>query len=99
MDEAPLEEYNGFFVDGSVTIGHPNSNKWQSIGIVYSAKTRSPLVQIIRIEGQSFDSKKAAIQHGLELARRWVDEHGLRAKRIMQLRRTQRDVWTLHCFI
>ena len=81
MDESPLEEYNGFFVDGSVTIGHPNSNKWQSLGTVYSAKTRSPLVQIIRIEGQSFASKEAAIQHGLELARRWVDEHGSRAKR------------------
>ena len=81
MDEAPLEKYSGFLVDGSVTIGHPNSNKWQSLGTVYSAKTRSPLVQIIRIEGKSFESKEAAIQHGLELARRWVDEHGSRAKR------------------
>jgi hypothetical protein len=76
MDESPLEEYNGLLVDGSVMIPHPNSNRWQSLGGVYSAKTRSPLVQIARIEGQSFDSKKAAIQHGLELAKRWVDEQG-----------------------
>ena len=58
MDDLPLEEYNGFLVDGSVTIGHPNSHSCQSLGAVYSAKTRSPLVQIIRIEGSSFDSRK-----------------------------------------
>jgi hypothetical protein len=81
MDESPFEEYNGFLVDGSVTIGHRNSNKWQSLRTVYSAKTRSPLVQIMRIEGQSFVSKEAAIRHGLELARQWIDEHGSRAKR------------------
>jgi hypothetical protein len=80
MDESPLEEYNGFLVDGSVMITHPNSNKWQSLGTVYSAKTRSPLVEIIRIEGQSFASKEAAIQHGLQLAKWWVDEYGSRAK-------------------
>ena len=44
MGESPLEKYNGFLVDGSVTIGHPNSNNWQSLGTVYSAKTRSPLL-------------------------------------------------------
>jgi hypothetical protein len=38
------------------------------------------LVQIIRIEGQSFDSKEAAIRHGIELAKQWVDEHGAQAK-------------------
>jgi hypothetical protein len=32
------------------------------------------LVQIARIEGQSFGSKQAAVQHGLELAKQWVDE-------------------------
>jgi hypothetical protein len=85
MAESPLEEYNGFLVDGSVMIAHPNSNQWQSLGTVYSAKTRSPLVEIIRIEGQSFASKEAAIQHGLELARRWVDEPVSAAKN--QLRR------------
>jgi hypothetical protein len=76
MDELLLEEYKGFLVDGSVMIAHPNSNRWQSLGTVYSAKTRSPLIQIIRIEGERFDSKEAAIQHGFELAKRWVDEHG-----------------------
>jgi hypothetical protein len=80
MDESQLEEYNGFLVDGSVIVGHPNCNRWRSMGAVYSAKTRSPLVQIVRIEGQSFGSKKAAIEHGLELAKRWVDEQGSRAK-------------------
>jgi hypothetical protein len=74
MDEIPLQEYKGFLVDGSVMIPHPNSNRWQSLGGVYSAKTRSPLVQIARIEGQSFGSKQAAVQHGLELAKQWVDE-------------------------
>ena len=67
MDGMTLEEYNGFLVDGSVIIPHPNSNHWQSLGGVYSAKTRSPLVQIGRIEGQTFDSKEAAIQAGLTL--------------------------------
>jgi hypothetical protein len=80
MEESLLEEYNGFLIDGSVMIPHPNSNHWQSLGGVYSAKIRSPLVQIARIEGQSFDSKRAAIQDGLELAKRWVDEQGSQAK-------------------
>ena len=53
MDGSPLEEYSGFLIDGSVGIAHPTCSKWQSLGIVYSAKTRSPLVEIIRIEGQS----------------------------------------------
>jgi hypothetical protein len=75
MDESLLEEYNGFLVDGSVMISHPNSNRWQLLGGVYSAKARSPLVQIARIEGQSFGSKQAAVQHGLVIAKRWVDEH------------------------
>jgi hypothetical protein len=77
MDESPLEEYNGFLVDGSVTIAHPNCTGWQSLGTVYSAKTRSPLVQVVRIEGQSFDSQAAAIKQGLELARQWVDALGI----------------------
>jgi hypothetical protein len=38
-------------------------------------------VQITRIEGQSFDSKQAALQNGLELAKRWVDEQGSTAKK------------------
>jgi hypothetical protein len=38
-------------------------------------KTRSPLVQLMRIEGLSFNSREAAIRHGLEFAKRWVDEH------------------------
>ena len=80
MAESPLEAYNGFLVDGSVTIAHPTCSKWQSVGTVYSAKTRSPLVQIMRIEGYSFASKEAAKRHGIELARRWVDEHGSGAK-------------------
>ena len=80
MDEAPLQEYCGFLIDGSVTIAHPNCNRWQSIGGVYSAKTRSPLVQIVRLEGESFGRKEAAVKHGLELARRWVDEKGSRPK-------------------
>jgi hypothetical protein len=81
MDGSLLEEYNGFLVDGSVTIPHPNCSQWQSLGTVYSAKTRNPLVLIARIEGQSFDSKKAAILHGLEVAKRWVDEQGSSAKK------------------
>ena len=80
MDESLLQEYNGFLVDGSLIIAHPNSDRWKSLATVYSAKTRSPLVEIIRIEGESFETKEAAIQHGIELAKRWVDEQGLQAK-------------------
>ena len=74
MDGSPLEEYNAFLVDGSISIAHPTCSKWQSVGTVYSAKTRSPLVQIMRIEGQSFATKEAAKRHGIELAKKWVDE-------------------------
>jgi hypothetical protein len=81
MDESLLQEYKEFLVDGSVIIAHPNSNRWQSLATIYSAKTRSPLVEIIRIEDESFGTKEAAIQHGLELAKRWVDEHGSAARK------------------
>ena len=80
MDESLLEEYMGFLDDGSVAIAHPNCNSWQSTGGVYSANTRSPLVEIARIEGQNVGNKQAALQNGLELAKRWVDEQGSAAK-------------------
>jgi hypothetical protein len=41
-------------------IAHPDSNRWQSLATVYSAKTRSPLVEVIRIEGENFATKEAA---------------------------------------
>jgi hypothetical protein len=39
------------------------------------------LVEIIRIEGESFGTKEAALQHGLQLAKRCVDEHASAAKK------------------
>jgi hypothetical protein len=69
MEESPLAEYKGSLVHDSVTIAHPNPMSGSHSKPVYSAKTRSPLVEIIRIEGQRFAGKQAAIQHGLELAR------------------------------
>jgi hypothetical protein len=75
MQDSALEEYNGFLVSGGLSIGHPNCHKWTAQGFVYSAKTRSPLVQIQHIEGSVFKDKAEAIQHGLTLARRWVDQY------------------------
>jgi hypothetical protein len=75
MQDSALEEYNGFQVSGGVSISHPNCHNWTALGFVYSAKTRSPLVQIQRIEGSAFNKKSEAVEHGLTLARRWVDEY------------------------
>ena len=46
-------------------------------GTVFSVKIRSPVTEIKRIEGSVFVSNDEAIQHGLELAKQWVDEQGI----------------------
>ena len=59
MSEIRLEEYNGFLVDNSVTIAHPNCDRWQSLGGVNSAKIRSPLSRLPLLKVRALTVKKA----------------------------------------
>ena len=47
------------------------------MGTVYSAN-KSPVTEIRRIEGSLLANREDAIQHGLELAKQWVDEQGIK---------------------
>lgn len=78
MAETALEEYKGYLIAGSIMISS-NSREWSSLGYVYSARTRSPLAELKRIEGPPFNTKEEALQHGIILAKRWVDEQAFQA--------------------
>lgn len=73
-DDSPLAPYNGFLIHGAAMFGNPNSNRWRSLGIVFSANATNP-TEVTRIQGTLFVSKREATEHGLELAKRWVDEN------------------------
>jgi hypothetical protein len=50
------------FTNGSTSVGILQQNRLGSI------------IQVQRIEGQLFESKEEAEQHGLELCKEWVDD-------------------------
>ena len=45
-----------------------------SVGMVYVRDQFEAIIQVKRIEGELFDSKEQAEQHGVELCKKWVDE-------------------------
>jgi hypothetical protein len=44
-----------------------------SIGVVYKRDKFGSMIQVQRIEGESFESKEQAERHGLELCKKWID--------------------------
>jgi hypothetical protein len=44
------------------------------VGIVYDRGQFGTIIQVQRIEGESFETKKQAEQHGVELCKEWIDK-------------------------
>jgi hypothetical protein len=46
----------------------------ESLGTVYRKGRGGSIIEVARIEGKIFETMREAEAHGLELARRWVDD-------------------------
>ena len=55
------------------------TNGSTSVGIVHKQNRLGSIIQVQRIEGQLFESKEEAEQHGLELCKEWIDEQESRS--------------------
>jgi hypothetical protein len=49
------------------------TNGFTSVAIVYERGQFGSIIQVQRIEGQLFESKEQAEQHGIELCKEWID--------------------------
>ena len=50
------------------------TNASTSVGIVYKRGQIGSIIQVQRIEGELFESKEQAEQHGVELCKEWIDK-------------------------
>jgi hypothetical protein len=67
----PAYEYRGYIIG---TWARPEfTNGLTSIGVVYKRGEVGSIIQVQRIEGELFESKEQAEQHGVELCKEWVD--------------------------
>jgi hypothetical protein len=64
------EEYKGFHISAWA---RPEYGKGSAaVGIVCKPTRMGSIVEVKRIEGQSFESKEEAERHGLELCKEWI---------------------------
>ena len=68
----PAYEYGGYII--SAWARPESGNCSTSVGIIYEQGQSGSIIQIHRIEGELFESKEQAEQHGLELCKQWVDK-------------------------
>ena len=66
------EEYKGFHIFAWARAEYGRGRA--SVGIVCKPTRMGSIVEVQRIEGQSFESKEEAELHGLELCKEWVDK-------------------------
>jgi hypothetical protein len=45
-----------------------------SVGIVYKRGGFGSIIQVHRVEGELFETKEQAEQHGVELCKEWIDK-------------------------
>jgi len=68
-----IVEYKGYYLSGSIV---PQCIKGcHSLRIVCLADKQGSIIEVKRIPGRSFDTSEQAEEHGLELAKQWVDDH------------------------
>ena len=70
-------EYRGYIISAWARPEFTNGST--SVGIVYKQAQFGSIIQVQRIEGELFKSKKQADQHGLELCKEWIDEQKSRS--------------------
>jgi hypothetical protein len=65
-------EYRGYIIGAWARPEFANGST--SVGIVYERSQLGSIIQIQRIEGELFESKEQAEQHGLDLCKKWIDK-------------------------
>jgi len=66
-----FHEYGGFVIGAWA---RPELAKGStSVGVVYKRDKFGSMIQVQRIEGELFERKEQAEQHGLELCKEWID--------------------------
>jgi hypothetical protein len=76
-------EYRGYII--SAWARPEFTNGYTSVAIVSKQIRPGSFVQVQRIEGELFESKGQAEQHGLERCKEWIDKQTI-AKKEMQKR-------------
>ena len=79
----PAYEYGGYII--SAWARPELTKRSTSVGIVYEQGQFGSIIHVQRIEGELFESKEQAEQHGLELCKAWIDKQTI-AKKEMQKR-------------
>ena len=65
-------EYRGYLI--SAWARPEFANGFTSVGIVYKRGRLGSIIQVQRIEGELFETKEQAEQHGVELCKEWTDK-------------------------
>ena len=65
-------EYRGYVI--SAWARPESTNSSTSVGIVYERGQFGSIIQVHRIEGECFETKEQAEQHGLQLCKEWIDQ-------------------------
>ena len=65
-------EYRGYII--SAWARPESTNGYTSVGIVYERGQFGTIIQVQRIEGELFETKEQAEQHGVELCKEWIDK-------------------------
>ena len=64
-----MERYKGYWIDGSAQIIHPNAHDMQSQGTVLKDGPQGSVIEVERLEGETFSTKGEAEAHGVSCAR------------------------------
>jgi hypothetical protein len=64
-------EYRGYIIGAWARPEFANGST--SVGIVYERSQLGSIIQVQRIEGELFEQKEQAEQHGLKLCKEWID--------------------------
>ena len=65
-------EYRGYVI--SAWARPESTNSSTSVGIVYERGQFGSIIQVHRIEGECFETREQAEQHGLQLCKEWIDQ-------------------------
>jgi hypothetical protein len=65
-------EYRGYLISAWARPEFTNGST--SVGIVCKRNQFGSIIRVQRIEGELFESKEQAEQHGLELCKEWIDK-------------------------
>ena len=65
--------YRGYIITAWARPEFPNGST-TAVGIVYKGEQLGSIIQVQRIEGELFERKEQAEEHGVELCKEWIDK-------------------------